>query len=90
MPQRFIPYAFDFIISAFTLTIFLSSMSVLTLIVGILSGLFWLSRIKGLIEKHHDGDTWSWFCWLIKKKINSLEKYGSTVISNTIKFLQNK
>ena len=68
MPQRFMPYAFDFIISAFTLTIFLSSMSVLTLIVGILSGLFWLSRIKGLIEQHHDGDAWGWFCWLIKKK----------------------
>jgi len=71
MPQRFMPYAFDFIISAFTLTIFLSSMSVLTLIVGVLSGLFWLSRIKGLIEKHHDGDAWGWFCWLIKKKISN-------------------
>ena len=71
MPQRFIYYTFDFIISAFTLTIFISSMSVLTLIVGILSGLFWLSRIKGLIEKHHNGDAWSWFCWLIKKKISN-------------------
>ena len=67
MPDRIIPYALDLTMSAFTLTIFLSSMSVLSLIVGLLSGVFWISRIKGLVEKHHKGNIWDWFKWLVKK-----------------------
>jgi len=68
MPQRLIPYALDLFMSAFTLTIFIASMSVLSLIVGLLSGIFWVSRIKGLVEKHHNGNILDWFKWLVKKK----------------------
>ena len=67
MPERLIPYALDIVMSAFTLTIFIASMSFITLIVGLLSGIFWVARIKGLIEKHHDGNVLEWLKWLVKK-----------------------
>ena len=67
MPERIIPYALDLFMSVFTLTIFISSMNILSLIVGLLSGIFWLSRIKGLIEKHHNGNTIEWIKWMVKK-----------------------
>jgi len=68
MPQRLIPYALDLFMSIFTLTVFIASMSVLSLVVGLLSGIFWVSRVKDLIEKNHDGNILNWMKWLISKK----------------------
>ena len=68
MPERLIPYVLDLFMSIFTLTVFIASMSVLSLVVGLLSGIFWVSRVKDLIEKNHEGNILNWMKWLISKK----------------------
>lgn len=67
MPQRLIPIIDAIFFSAISLVMVFASINIISIIVGLLTGVYWVGKIKRDIEKYHEGSIRSWLKWIVKK-----------------------
>ena len=67
MPDRIIPIFDSILMSFYSIALIIASFNIITLIPVLFAVIWWASKFKRDIEKHHNGSIKSWLKWLVKK-----------------------